>query len=53
MKELSEGDHFGEVSIIFECAPTATVTSLNYNTFAVMTAVAYKRLVQEYPEYEE
>lgn len=37
VKDLDEGDHFGEVSLIFHCPRTATVTSMNYNTFAVMS----------------
>lgn len=53
MRKLSEGDHFGEVSLIYNCMRTATVVSMNYNTFAVMKQILYKRLVQDFPEYEQ
>ena len=52
IRRLLEGDHFGEVSIIYNCKRTATVISMNYNTFAFMRSLGYKRLVQDYPEYE-
>ena len=52
VKELYEGDHFGEIAIIYKCRRTATVQSMNYNTFAVMTPLAYRRLIQDFPEYE-
>ena len=45
VKELYEGDHFGEIAIIYKCRRTATVQSMNYNTFAVMTPLAYRRLI--------
>ena len=45
VRRLDEGDHFGEVSIIYNCQRTATVISMNYNTFAVMTQQLYKRLI--------
>ena len=45
VRELIEGDHFGEVSVIFGCPRTATVTSMNYNTFAMMSIVLYQRLI--------
>ena len=34
--KLSEGDHFGEISMIYKCKRTATVYSNNYNTMAKM-----------------
>lgn len=52
VRRLDEGDHFGEISIIYNCTRTASVVSMNYNTFAVMTQPLYKRLIQDYPEYE-
>ena len=38
VRTLYEGDHFGEISIIYECRRNATVTSMNYNTFAIMAS---------------
>mmetsp|Transcript_30598 Transcript_30598/g.40708 ORF Transcript_30598/g.40708 Transcript_30598/m.40708 type:complete len:189 (-) Transcript_30598:1089-1655(-) len=38
--------------MIYGCERTATVYSMNYNTFAVMKPPLYRRLVQDYPEYE-
>lgn len=31
---LGEGDHFGEVALIYNCRRSATVISSDYNTFA-------------------
>ena len=33
-KILIEGDHFGEVAMIYQCKRTASVVSRNYNTMA-------------------
>ena len=30
---LAEGDHFGEVALIYGCRRSATVISCDYNTF--------------------
>lgn len=48
---LKEGDHFGEISMIFKCRRSATVVSRNYNTMAMLTEESFKSLVAEYPEY--
>jgi len=34
---LSEGDHFGEIGLIYGCRRTATVESTNYGTLAMLT----------------
>jgi CRP-like cAMP-binding protein len=31
---LTEGDHFGEISMLYRCKRTATIVSRNYNTMA-------------------
>jgi CRP-like cAMP-binding protein len=36
VRNLSDGDHFGEVAVLYKCRRSATVISMNYNTFAVM-----------------
>ena len=52
IRRLNEGEHFGEIQIIYNCARTASVISMNYNTFATMNWHGYKRLIQDFPEYE-
>jgi CRP-like cAMP-binding protein len=49
---LGEGDHFGEIQMIYENHRSASVISLNYNTLAKLTYSDYKNLVGEFPEYE-
>lgn len=49
---LIEGDHFGEISLIYKCKRSASVISRNYNTLAKMTGDRYRELIAEYPEYE-
>lgn len=34
---LVEGDHFGEIGVMFECKRTATIVSRNYNTMACLS----------------
>ena len=53
VQKLLEGQHFGEIGLIYGCERTATVYSMNYNTFAVMAPNLFRRLVQDYPEYEK
>ena len=36
-KELTAGDHFGEISAIYGCARTATVTAMDYCSIAVLS----------------
>lgn len=48
---LTEGDHFGEISMIYKCRRSATVMSRNYNTMAVLSEVLYKELIAEFPDY--
>ena len=42
---LRKGEHFGETQLIYQCARTASVQSLNYNTHAFMESDKYKRLI--------
>lgn len=48
---LREGDHFGEISMIYKCRRSATVASLNYNTMAKLSEDSFRGLISEYPEY--
>ena len=34
---LVEGDHFGEIGVVYGCRRTASVISRNYNTMASLT----------------
>ena len=36
-KELATGDHFGEISAIYGCPRSATITAMDYCTFAVLS----------------
>lgn len=38
--------------MIYNTERSATVYSMNYNTYAVMKVPLYRRLAQDYPEYE-
>ena len=51
-RSLDEGDHFGEIALLYKCKRSATVISGNYNTLARLVAPAFKELISEYPEYE-
>jgi len=52
IRKLYEGSHFGEIGMIYGCERSSTVVSMNYNTFAVMKGELFRRLSQDYPEYE-
>ena len=41
VKTLYPGNHFGEISLIYHCARTATVTAQNYCTLARLTKDKY------------
>lgn len=53
IRVLNEGDHFGEIGLIFKCQRSASVVCRNYNTLARLQSARYRELVAEYPEYEE
>ena len=52
IRVLNEGDHFGEISLVYRCKRSATVISRNYNTLASMEEDRFRELIAEYPEYE-
>lgn len=52
IRQLVEGDHFGEISLLYGCKRSASVISRNYNTLAFMTQDRFRELIAEYPEYE-
>ena len=49
---LKEGDHFGELSIIYSCRRSATVQSKNYQALARINRQFFKEVVSEFPEWE-
>lgn len=50
--KLGDGDHFGEVALIYDCARSATVISDDYNTFARLEKQRFRQVIAEYPEWE-
>lgn len=52
IRVLAEGDHFGEVALLYRCKRSASVISRNYNTLANMEDERFRELIAEYPEYE-
>jgi len=50
---LRPGDHFGEISLLYNCPRTAIVRSRNYNTIAKLSQAKFKNFVSDYPEYED
>ena len=49
--QLYDGDHFGEIGLIFECKRTGTVKSLNYGSLARLTEKGFKSLAQEFENF--
>ena len=47
---LDEGQHFGEISMVYDCPRTATVVSRSYNTLGKLSLVRYKDVINNYPE---
>lgn len=45
---LIDGDHFGEIGLIFECKRTATVRSENYGTLAMLKKSHYVELTKTF-----
>ena len=52
-RRLNEGDHFGEISLMYKCKRSATVISSNYNTFAILKKPRFREVISEFPEYEK
>ena len=48
-KQLYDGDHFGEIGLIYNSKRTATVKSLNYGSLARMTESGFKTLSGQFP----
>ena len=52
LRLLTEGDHFGEISMIHKCKRTCTVISRNYNTMARITFNFLRNIFNLFPEYK-
>ena len=52
-KLLTEGDHFGEVALIYKCKRTMTVMSRNYNTMARLSYDQYRNIINEFTEFQD
>eukprot|EP00343_Euplotes_focardii_P001258 CAMPEP_0205799586 /NCGR_PEP_ID=MMETSP0205-20121125/915_1 /ASSEMBLY_ACC=CAM_ASM_000278 /TAXON_ID=36767 /ORGANISM="Euplotes focardii, Strain TN1" /LENGTH=360 /DNA_ID=CAMNT_0053061163 /DNA_START=45 /DNA_END=1127 /DNA_ORIENTATION=- len=50
VRTLQTGDHFGEISLIYDCKRTATVTSTKYGTLGFIPRTAYKEAIFKYQE---
>ena len=44
MKLLTEGDVFGEISVIYQCERTTTIICRNYNQIARLTYASYRSI---------
>lgn len=53
IKLLVEGNHFGEVGLLFKTPRTATVISRNYNTMCRLEYGQYRELVSDFPQYQQ
>ena len=50
---LQDGDHFGEIGLIYNCKRTATVESSNYGTLAALTKSDYTELQKSFENITE
>jgi len=48
---LTEGDHFGEISLLYKCPRTASIVSRNYNTITRITYDKYRDVSNVFPKY--
>ena len=49
---LVEGDHFGCISLLYNCKTTSFVISRNFNTMASLTYQNFRSLLLEFPKYK-
>ena len=48
VNELFDGDHFGEIGLIYETKRTATVRSENYGTLAKLSKSSYQDMLKTF-----
>ena len=53
VRVLCEGDHFGEIGLIYNSQRTASIQSRNYNTLARLHRDRFRIIEQEYPEFKK
>jgi CRP-like cAMP-binding protein len=51
VKVMVEGDHIGEIGLIYKCKRTASVISRNYNTLAKLGKERFRSMCSQYPEF--
>lgn len=51
-KLLVEGDHFGCISLLYNCPTTSSVTSRNFNTMASLNHANFRNILIEFPNYK-
>lgn len=51
MQVVVEGDHFGEIALLYGCRRTATVISRSYTNLAVLTEKRSRELMCYYPQF--
>ena len=50
---LVEGEHFGEIALLYKCKRTASVISRNYITTARLDKAKFNMLIIEHPELKK
>lgn len=51
VRNLFTGDHFGEISLIYNCRRSATVVANNYTTLARLCPQSFKDIASNFPPY--
>ena len=51
VRQLYGGDHFGEISMLYNCRRSATVVANNYCTLARLTPSDFKDITSKFPSY--
>jgi F-box/leucine-rich repeat protein 7 len=53
LRLLTEGQHFGEIGIMYKCPRSCTVVSRNYNMMARLSAERYRMLISDSPMFKK
>jgi CRP-like cAMP-binding protein len=53
VKLMVEGDHVGEIGLLYKCKRSASVVSRNYNVMARLSSGNFRAMALEYPEYKK